>query len=244
MTSQANGNTVPRAQRGVLQHQGACYGTSELDHPLEIYGPQTAPVDILLMAAMHGDEVETTVVLSEALRRVPDGDIRNPVILGVNPDGILRGTRCNARGVDLNRNWPSRNWSPATVYHRAHGEQSRDIMLSPGEQAASEAETRALLNLVEKLQPKAIVSLHAPLGCIDAPSASRLARWISDEVNLPLVEDVGYATPGSFGTWSSEQGIDIITWELPARSIAANMATHVPVLQQLIAGQFDMGRYG
>ena len=62
---------VPRPERGLLRHPARAYGRSELGLPLECYGPDSGPVDILLLASMHGDEVETTVVLSEALRPEP-----------------------------------------------------------------------------------------------------------------------------------------------------------------------------
>ena len=76
---------------------------------------------------MHGDECESTVVLSEALRSVPEDRLATPVILNVNPDGTVLGTRANARGVDLNRNWPTHNWTADAVYYKAHGETVRDI---------------------------------------------------------------------------------------------------------------------
>lgn len=230
---------IPRPERGVLRHPAWQYGVSEKGTALEVYGPRSGPVDILLIAAMHGDENETTVVLSEALRRIPRGDIKNPVILSVNPDGALQGTRCNARGVDLNRNWPSTNWSPETVYHKDHGGTMQDIGLSPGESPASEAETRALLDCVKRLQPRTVISLHAPLACVEDPQAGPLAQWVANQVNLPLVPDVGYPTPGSFGTWSAEQGIDIITWELPSEPLADMIASHAPVLFELITGDYE-----
>ena len=165
------------------------------------------------------------------------GGIRNPVILSVNPDGALRGTRCNANGVDLNRNWPTANWSPKTVLYRGHGQERQEIELSPGPAAASEPETRALLDLVERLRPRAVVSLHAPLGCVEDPRGKALAGWIAAHAGLPMVPDVGYETPGSFGTFSAEQDINIITWELPAEPITALIASHAPVLRRLITGE-------
>lgn len=232
---------VPRSERGVLRHAFWQYGKSEQNTALNLYGPRTGPVDILLIAAMHGDESETTVILSEALRRIPVGGIKNPVILSTNPDGALQGTRSNARGVDLNRNWPTANWSPEPVYYKNHGGEVRDIGLSPGKAPASEAETQALLGLIQVLKPKTVISLHTPLACIEDPRANPLAHWIADRVKLPMVRDVGYATPGSFGTWSAEQDINIITWELPSEPLTDMLASHAPVLFDLITGEYESG---
>jgi protein MpaA len=238
MESTAEASLVPRARRGIVRHRPRCYGTSVNGAALNVYGPAEGPVDLLVMAAMHGDESESTIVLSEALRSIPESALATPVILNANPDGTVLGTRGNARGVDLNRNWPTANWTPNTVPYRAHGETVRDIELSPGAAPASEPETRALHELVTELRPTAIVSLHAPLGCIEDPDRKPLAHWIAHEVGLPLVPDLGYLTPGSFGTWSVEQGINIITWELPAEPIPALMASHAPVLRRLLTGAY------
>jgi protein MpaA len=241
MENKTKTTMIPRPERGVLHHAPWQYGKSEQNTSLNLYGPRIGPVDILLIAAMHGDENETTVILSEALRRIPVGGIKNPVILSSNPDGALQGTRSNARGVDLNRNWPAANWSPGPVYHKDHGGTVQDIGLSPGASPASEAETRALLDCVQMLQPRTIISLHAPLACVEDPMGTSLARWIAKRVKLPMIPDVGYATPGSFGTWSAEQNINIITWELPSEPLADMIASHTPVLFDLITGDYESG---
>jgi protein MpaA len=56
-----------------------------------------------------------------------------------------------------------------------------------------------------------------------------------------MVEDVGYATPGSFGTWCAEQDINIITWELPSEPLADMIGSHTPVLFELITGGYESG---
>jgi protein MpaA len=231
---------IPRPERGVLLHPAWQYGKSEQNNTLNLYGPRIGPVDILLIAAMHGDENETTVVLSEALRRIPPGGIKNPVILSSNPDGALQGTRSNARGVDLNRNWPTANWSSDPVYHKDHGGTVQDISLSSGVSSGSEAETKALLECIQSLQPRTVISLHAPLACVEDPQKTPLARWIASQVKLPLIPDVGYLTPGSFGTWSAEQNINIITWELPSEPLADMISSHTPVLFKLITGDYEL----
>lgn len=232
---------IPLADRGIIRAEPWTWGQSLLGVPLHGFGPERGPVAVLIIAAMHGDESDTTVVLSEALRCVPPANIRNPVVLCTNPDGTIRGTRCNARGVDLNRNLPTANWSADTLRYRGHGQEKQEIELSPGAAPASETETKALLALVERLQPRTIVSLHAPLACVEDPARRPLAQWIADAVKLPLVPDVGYDTPGSFGTWCAENGIDIVTWELPPEPLPALIASHAPVLRRLIAGEYPPG---
>src|SRR5438874_4065398 len=151
---------IPRRDRGVIRHASSVYGTSLEKIPLDVYLPETASADIVVLASIHGDEAETTVVVSEALRCLPRGDLQAAVILCANPDGMLRGTRGNSRGVDLNRNFPTSNWSPDPVHYKSRANDARDIALSPGSEPASEPETRALLSLVERLKPRAVVSLQ------------------------------------------------------------------------------------
>jgi murein tripeptide amidase MpaA len=64
----------------------------------------------LVIAGTHGDENSSIVTLSCALRTLTPSLRRHHVILAVNPDGCQLGLRANARGVDLNRNFPAANW--------------------------------------------------------------------------------------------------------------------------------------
>jgi protein MpaA len=138
--------------------------------------------------------------------------------------------------VDLNRNFPTRDWRPEPVPHRLTLDAPRDVALSPGTGPASEPETRALIRLIDDLQPQAVVALHAPLACIDDAGEGALARWIAGRTGLPLVADVGYPTPGSFGTWGGEQGLAVVTYELEMLDKDFLVKRHVPVLAELLAG--------
>src|SRR5689334_7668707 len=140
---------VERRERGVIRHASGVYGRSVDGIPLTVYLPDADSAEILILATIHGDEAETTVLVSEALRCVPRGDLQAAVILCGNPDGMLRGTRGNARGVDLNRNFPTANWSPEPVHYKSRANDTRDIALSPGTKPASEPETSALIALLE-----------------------------------------------------------------------------------------------
>lgn len=241
MTEMNTDKLVSRSKRGKLHHSGHSYGRSRLGNELQFYGPEQGPVDLLIMSAIHGDELDSLVMLSEALRQVSADGLVNPVILTANPDGVLQGTRCNAWGVDLNRNWPTANWSAEPVHHKLHSGQDQDIELSPGNSAGSEPETMALRDLVLQLKPNTIVSLHSALACIDDPEESPLAHWIGMQTGLEVVPDVGYSTPGSMGSWAAEEGVSIITWELPQASFMDLRRTHVPALIKLITGDFHLG---
>ncbi|MBI0250847.1 murein tripeptide amidase MpaA, partial [Yersinia pestis subsp. pestis] len=164
----------------------------------------------------HGDETAAVVALSCALRSLSPQQQRHHVVLAVNPDGCQLGLRANANGVDLNRNFPAQNWqSGDTVYRWNSAANARDVVLSTGEQAGSEPETQALCALIAQLSPSWVVSFHEPLACIEDPQCSALGTRLAEQFELPLVTSVGYATPGSFGSWCADRDLPCITAELP-----------------------------
>lgn len=229
---------VRRSDRGLIRHPSSVYGTSVEGVPLTVYLSEHS--ELLILASIHGDEAETTVVVSEALRMLPAGELKAAVILCGNPDGMLRGTRGNARGVDLNRNFPTSNWSPEPVYYKSRANDARDIALSPGASPSSEPETKALLALVEKLKPRAIVTLHSALACVDDSGASHLGRQLAGRCALPFLTEIGYPTPGSMGTWASERGLNLVTLELEDASLYTLKDRHVPIMLDLMTGKFSL----
>jgi protein MpaA len=231
---------VARRDRGVIRHASSVYGASAEGVPLLVHLPDSGKAEIVILAAIHGDESETTVVVSEALRCLPQGDLQAAVILCGNPDGMLRGTRGSARGVDLNRNFPTSNWSPEPVCYKSRANDARDMALSPGAAPASEPETQALIALIDRLQPRAVVSLHSALACVDDSGASHLGRQLADRCALPFLTEIGYPTPGSMGTWASERGLNLVTLELEDASLYTLKDRHVPILLDLMTGRFEL----
>jgi protein MpaA len=129
----------------------------------------------------------------------------------VNPDGFALRKRRNARGVDLNRNFPTRNWQPGSPRSRMYG----------GPSPASEPETRAVMRIIARYRPDRIVTIHS-IGrgrfCnnYDGP-ARAIANAMSRRNSYPVTENIGYPTPGSFGTWAGvERLIPVVTLELPS----------------------------
>jgi len=229
---------VERYDMGTIRHSSEVYGESHEGHPLTVWTPEAKNPKVLVLASMHGDESETTVVLSDALRSVPPENLRNAAILCSNPDGLVRGTRGNANGVDLNRNFPTSDWSPKPVAYKSRENGPQDITLRPGDHPGSEPETRALLSLLERLKPCAVITLHAALACIDDADGSFFGRQLSERTGLPF-EPVTYATPGSFGSWAQEHGINLVTYEFEAASPYALKERHTSVLVDVLTGVID-----
>ncbi|WP_145544365.1 murein tripeptide amidase MpaA [Yersinia frederiksenii] len=226
----------PRAARGNLITPGQHYGTSLLGAPL-LYFPALNPsVNTgLIIAGTHGDESAAIVALSCALRSISPLQQRHHVVLAVNPDGCQLGLRANANGVDLNRNFPARNWQAGeTVYRWNSVADARDVVLSTGEYAGSEPETQALCALITQLAPRWVVSFHEPLACIEDPDSSELGARLAANFELPLVTSVGYATPGSFGSWCAERNLPCITAELPPISADAASESYLAALIELL----------
>lgn len=228
----------PRRLRGRLSNLGTPYGKSLLGAPL-IYFPAAEPDHTtgLILAGTHGDETAAVVSLSCALRSIEPAQLKHHVVLAVNPDGCQLGLRANANGVDLNRNFPSANWqSGETVYRWNSAAKERDVLLSTGEKAGSELETLALCHLIHKLAPKWVVTFHEPLACIEDPHSSSLGTWLAEAFELPLVTSVGYATPGSFGSWCADISLPCITAEYPPISADHASEIYLQALVDLLTG--------
>ena len=131
----------------------------------------------------------------------------------VNPDGALqkRPTRTNARGVDLNRNFPTAGWAKQAHRHWID-RNKRDPRRYPGPAPLSEPESRWLHEQMEQWKPDLIVSVHAPYGVLDfdGPSTApqRLGRLYLDQIGI---------FPGSLGNYGGlHKGVPVVTIELPS----------------------------
>lgn len=194
----------------LARDQGQEIGRSSEARPIRAgrFGAGAA-APLLVVAGVHGDEpasVEAALELGERLAGgLPAG---GPVWLVplLNPDGLARGQKNCARGVDLNRNFPAANFSPQ---HRPG--------YAPGPGPLSEPETAALAALVDRESIGAVVAVHAPFACVnyDGPAGEWAAR-VAAACGWPVRADIGYPTPGSLGSWLGiDRQLPVITLELP-----------------------------
>jgi protein MpaA len=179
---------------------------------LEVFGD--GPDRVLIFGGIHGDEPTS----AELARRLADHlrinwhlfSSRTVAILAVaNPDGLAAGRRTNANGVDLNRNFPAKNWRTARGKSGRHGSKP-----------TSEPETQAILRAIELIRPDRIIAVHAArpgrhCNNYDGP-ARELAGLLARHNAYPVKASMGYPTPGSFGSWAGvDHRIPTITLELP-----------------------------
>jgi protein MpaA len=133
-------------------------------------------IRVLVVGCIHGNECAGIQIA----RRLGAGEPRHFVDLWIlpnlNPDGRAAHTRQNARGVDLNRNFPYR-WEP--------GPRGRYY---PGARPASEVETRIAMRLIRRIEPDITIWFHQPLALVDASGRdNRIERRYARLVGLRLV---------------------------------------------------------
>ena len=133
-------------------------------------------------------------------------------ISNANPDGAASGTRTNAHGVDLNRNWDA-GWRPDTYgpfgWVRGGG----------GRRPFSEPETRALARYLVGKPFAAVIFFHSAGGAVipgmgpaDSPGLARdLARAAS---YIYLTEWTAYPLTGQAVDYLAGQGIPSVDVEL------------------------------
>ncbi|HFK5751941.1 TPA: murein tripeptide amidase MpaA [Enterobacter ludwigii] len=231
--------TRPRAERGAFPPGAEQYGRSFLGASLIWFSAPDADRNSgLIIAGTHGDENSSVVTLSCALRTLTTSLRRHHVILAVNPDGCQLGLRANARGIDLNRNFPAANWRAGeTVYRWNSSAEERDVVLLTGDTPGSEPETQALCQLIHKIHPAWVVTFHDPLACIEDPRHTELGEWLANAFALPLVSSVGYETPGSFGSWCADLGLPCITAEFPPISSDEASEKYLKAMVELLRWQ-------
>lgn len=157
-------------------------------------GNPSAAHRILVIAAIHGNETAGMAIVSAlaALPRPANLDLW--LVEELNPDGVAAGTRLNARGVDLNRNFPYL-WTPR--YQPWNGNYT-------GPSAASEPETRAAMAFIERIRPEATIWYHSrqtPLVDESGGASVALEQRYALLAGLPLVQLTRY--PGSGIGWEN-----------------------------------------
>jgi predicted deacylase len=128
---------------------------------------------VVLISAMHGNETAPRQILTSLRDGNPVRGVDLWVVPSYNPDGIAAGTRQNAHGVDLNRNFPN---------HWIH----QDGNYASGSKPASEPETRAVMRFLREVRPRRVLSFHQPLHGVDRDTKTpAYSRQVARALQLP-----------------------------------------------------------
>jgi len=183
---------------------------------------------ILVLGMIHGDEPlagEMALEWAERLKKISGARNSWRVVPLLNPDGFQRKTRGNANGVDLNRNFPTKDWEEAALdYWRKRAKS--DPRRYPGESAASEPETRCAIAHIKDFKPDFVVSIHTPYRVLD---------FDGPKMAFPKYGELPWRAlgnfPGSLGRYMwRDYKIPVLTIELGDK-----MVNHA-LLQDVIGG--------
>ncbi len=200
----------------------------------------------LIFCGVHGDELP---VMYLCIHMVRDIIFDNPKLYNnqqvvvapmINPDSFLidNPTRQNGNGVDINRNFPTKDFDAKAIMQWKKSTRS-SIRKYPGSVGGSEIETKFQMDLIERYKPDKIVSIHSPYGWLDVDSPNNIvngdepdgydfrsflmkSKIVAAEMskrsnNYKVINFRVY--PGSLGNYAAkERGIPTYTLELPTSS--------------------------
>jgi len=214
------------------------YGRSVRGAELRVHLPREPRH--LLVAGLHGEEPETVLLARGILDRAEATEATCAIVLCANPDGVADATRQNARGVDLNRNFPAASWRegrtpsyPAGIDPELRVPANRTNSSSTGTAPLSEPESAALAALIERLGPSLVLDLHAPLELVlTTPLVPEgIAQELAEAAGLEVTDDIGSPVPGALRDWLGDNGVPCITYEVEHAGLPALYARHLPRLQ-------------
>ena len=187
-------------------------GTSLEGHTIPVFKTDIkASKYLYLMAGVHGDEVEGVYVLKELFNWLKNEhslkDMPIVVIPILNVDGYRAQSRVNAHLVDLNRNLPTKDWTP----------EQTQAKYNPGTKALSAVENQFLVKLLDKYKPGMIISFHTWKPILNFNGDCQdIAEYLHTFNKYEMAGDIGYPTPGSLGTFGVEEyNSPVLTFECP-----------------------------
>ncbi len=194
-------------------------------------GDPRAPIRVLVVGEIHGTELAGRAVTRRLRRARPPEGVELWLVDQLNPDGAAAGTRQNARGVDLNRNFPF-GWRPM-------GEPFDTYHSGPG--PLSEPESRAAADLIRRIQPRVTLYYHQMMALVDRGGGDRaLERLYSRRSGLPY--EAIPLPPGAATGWQHDSfpRDTAFVVELPGGRLAARgvrrHADAVLALARAVAG--------
>lgn len=223
-------------------------GKSKLGETIRVFRFGNGRRKILALGGIHGDETsavrlcwDMVFYFKKHLTKIPK-NVKLIIIPLLNPDGYFFHTRVNAAGVDINRNFPTKNWQKKIYILRA------TLPDGGGPGRSSERETRALIKFIEKEKPYLNIAYHSRAGFIypemDDPIGIYYSRAYerASGIKVLLIDwsKTYYKVTGSFAQWLiREEGLHTFTieskdkYKISDNEIKANIKGLIYVMQKL-----------
>jgi len=201
----------------ILHHSSWAHTAKKNKIELYEYRNKNNSRPILLIGGVHGDEPEGVRLAEDLLIWLQKNHMAGVqfhswlLIPCLNTDGFQKNERTNGNGVDLNRNFPSRDWSS----------EKKAARYNPGPSPGSEPEVQAAVALIQKYNPQLIIHFHSWKPCVVYTGAAgkEAAEILGKGTGYPVSEDIGYPTPGSLGQYGwLEHQIPVICIEAEEKS--------------------------
>jgi protein MpaA len=192
-------------------------------------GDPHSPRKELVVGCIHGNE-PAGIAIAKRLENSSPATVDLWIVPDLNPDGRSVSTRGNARGVDLNRNFPWRWQRLGAPYYS-------------GLRPLSEPESRSIYQLIRQLRPQVSIWFHQHLGVVDESGGSvAVERRFAALVDLPLARLA--REPGSAVNWENGAfpGTTAFVVELPPGSLTAAAATRYARAVLQVAGPIEAPR--
>lgn len=167
------------------------FGYSTTGRPITGYEVGSGTNTILFFAGIHGDEKNTTELLTlflEEIKANPSmvSETKKLVIIPLlNPDGYYdRTDNLNANEVNLNRNFGTTLWKPGGLGS-----------MFAGNESFSESETRVLRDVIEQYQPDSMVAFHSQGGLIapeEDPKSIAFGNWYIEKSGYKYYDEWQY----------------------------------------------------
>jgi murein peptide amidase A len=188
-------------------------------------GSLEADRTVVVVGVIHGDERAGRLVTGQLERAALPADLDLWIIPTMNPDGEAAGRHQNARGVDLNRNWPA-NWESGTYYSSGK--------YFSGPRPASEPETRAMMAFLAAIDPDITIWYHAPWNRVDCNQA-RVGRTCVDFAARVGSYSAFTPRPGTATDWvmTAGHGRSFIYEFASSTPTAATIRAHVDAVVAL-----------
>lgn len=173
---------------------------------VEIGDPDTQR-KTLVVGCIHGNECAGIAIAERLISSKAPAESELWIITDLNPDGATAGTRGNAHGVDLNRNFPWQ-WRKLTGAYDS------------GPRPLSEPESRIAYRLIERVRPSVSIWFHQHLDVVDDSTGNRsLERRFARAAELRVARLA--REPGSAVSWETHRlpGASSFVVELPAGTL-------------------------